>query len=150
ASQVSDAPAAWPQDRAKQHTEGERQVRLTMSEQLPPLVSHDSLRIITAASQVGDVSEDVLSFLSASAEYHLLDVINDASNFRARGKRSRLTVDDVTASLELRGAEGSLVCSGGGSKSKDSDDSATADGKVDLRKVANATLPVCPIEPGFH
>lgn len=51
------------------------------------------------------MSEDVLSFLSASAEYHLLDVINDASNFRARGKRSRLTVDDVTASLELRGAE---------------------------------------------
>ncbi|CAN0513361.1 unnamed protein product, partial [Ectocarpus sp. 12 AP-2014] len=69
-----------------------------MSEQLPPLVSHDSLRILTAAAQVGEVAEDVLSFLSASAEYHLLDVINDASNFRARGKRSRLTVDDVTAS----------------------------------------------------
>ena len=51
------------------------------------------------------MSNDVLSFLSASAEYHLLDVINDASNFRARGKRSRLTVDDVNASLELRGAE---------------------------------------------
>lgn len=55
--------------------------------------------------KVGEVSNDVLSFLSASAEYHLLDVINDASNFRARGKRSRLTVDDVNASLELRGAE---------------------------------------------
>ena len=55
--------------------------------------------------EVGEVSNDVLSFLSASAEYHLLDVINDASNFRARGKRSRLTVDDVNASLELRGAE---------------------------------------------
>lgn len=54
------------------------------------------------------MSNDVLSFLSASAEYHLLDVINDASNFRARGKRARLTVDDVNASLELRGAE---VCS---------------------------------------
>ncbi|CBN74035.1 transcription initiation factor TFIID subunit 6 [Ectocarpus siliculosus] len=115
-------------------------------------MKHSGLRVRVSFTrpQVGEVSEDVLSFLSASAEYHLLDVINDASNFRARGKRSRLTVDDVTASLELRGAEGSLVCSGGGSKSKDSDDSATADGKVDLRKVANATLPVCPIEPGFH
>lgn len=55
--------------------------------------------------QVGEVSSDVLSFLSASTEYHLLDVVNDAANFRARGKRSRLTVDDINASLELRGAE---------------------------------------------
>eukprot|EP00903_Cladosiphon_okamuranus_P018099 g16656.t1 len=121
-----------------------------MSEQLPPLISHDSLRIITAAAQVGEVSNDVLSFLSASAEYHLLDVINDASNFRARGKRSRLTVDDVNASLELRGAEGSLVFSGGTSKRKEDEVSGGADSKVDLRKVANAALPVCPIEPGFH
>ena len=51
------------------------------------------------------MSPDVLSFLSASTEYHLLDVVNDAANFRARGKRSRLTVDDINASLELRGAE---------------------------------------------
>lgn len=35
----------------------------------------------------------------------MLDVVNDASTFRSRGKRSRLTVDDVNAALELRGAE---------------------------------------------
>lgn len=55
--------------------------------------------------QVGEVSSDVLSFLSASAEYHMLDVVNDASTFRSRGKRARLTVDDVNSALELRGAE---------------------------------------------
>eukprot|EP00904_Undaria_pinnatifida_P008885 jgi/Undpi1/5126/HiC_scaffold_19.g08478.m1 len=126
-----------------------------MSEQLPPLVSHESLRIVTAAAQVGKVSPDVLSFLSASTEYHLLDVVNDADNFRARGKRSRLTVDDINASLELRGAESSLVFSGGMATLRDDGSSEAArtvlgaDSKVDLRKVANASLPVCPIEPGF-
>lgn len=59
--------------------------------------------IVGVECQVGDVSSDVLSFLSASAEYHLLDVVNEASNFCARGKRSRLSADDVNAALELRG-----------------------------------------------
>ncbi|CAM9093915.1 unnamed protein product [Pylaiella littoralis] len=123
-----------------------------MSEQLPPLISHPSLRIITAAAQVGEVSNDVLTFLSASAEYHLLDVINDAAFFRDKSKRSRLTVEDVNASLKLRGAEGSLVLSGGAQTLKDDEVGGAGESKVDLRKVANASLPVCPIEtgPGMH
>lgn len=55
--------------------------------------------------QGGELSEPVLSFLSASAEYHILDILSDASVFCSRGKRTRLNVDDVKASLELRGAE---------------------------------------------
>lgn len=81
----------------------------------PPFYTHVCIHTLPSL-EVGEVSNDVLSFLSASAEYHLLDVINDANNFRARGKRSRLTVDDVNASLDLRGAEvgGTAACSGRG------------------------------------
>lgn len=70
-----------------------------------PLPVRRDTRFVSTGDQVGNVGADVLSFLSASAEYHLLDIVNEAANFCARGKRSRLTVDDVNASLELRGTE---------------------------------------------
>lgn len=38
---------------------------LIMSEQLPPLVSHESLRVITAAAQVGGVESEKNASINA-------------------------------------------------------------------------------------
>ncbi|CAM9928671.1 unnamed protein product, partial [Discosporangium mesarthrocarpum] len=112
------------------------------------VIPQESLAAIAAAAEVGPVSSDVLTFLSASVEYHLRDIIDGAQLHKRRSMRTRLRVDDVNAALEMQNAEPVIGYSGGSGVDLQGADSGS-DEKVDLQKVANESLPVCPMEPEY-
>jgi len=111
------------------------------------IVAKDSVKVIAESQGFVGLNDDVASTLAPDVEFHIREIVQEATKFMRHSKRALLTTEDINNALRLRNLE--LLY---GFSSKESLQFVHAskdlyyieDRELEFKEVLEASLPKCP------